>query len=246
MKKVLNDRIINMPWTEIFDSKFNFNYLENNYKNGEIEVFDMWILLKQRENTELLNSLWDRYSMYCNVYSEKDEYEIFLELVEYATKNNKKIHINWITLKKEIEFLEEYYSNMWYKREDVNCFIVDFSKVLVSVWVNIENLIWKWSDYKKYKKDIFFLPPVREAGLTKAMFKWINKWVVCNINIKNLDNYGQKFLSECLNSESILALTLAKVLYFNPLNRWFSGNIKELIIDIQEVWVWETSNYIEK
>jgi hypothetical protein len=31
--------------------------------------------------------------MFSNVYSEKDELEIFNDLFEYAIKNNKKIHI---------------------------------------------------------------------------------------------------------------------------------------------------------
>jgi hypothetical protein len=31
--------------------------------------------------------------MYSEVYSPKDELEIFLELFEYAINNNKKIHI---------------------------------------------------------------------------------------------------------------------------------------------------------
>jgi hypothetical protein len=31
--------------------------------------------------------------MFSNVYSEKDELEIFKELFDYAITNNKKIHI---------------------------------------------------------------------------------------------------------------------------------------------------------
>lgn len=235
MKEILRNKILNIAGTEKFDNKFKFNYLIPDFKNSkDIEIFDMWELLKEKENTELLHSLWNKFAMYSNVYSEKDELEIFKNLFDYAVKNNKKIHINWITLKKEIEILEEYYDSLWYKREDVNCYIADFSKVLVTVWVNIENLIWRWSDYKKYKSEIFFIPPIREAWLTKAMFKWINKWVICNINIKKLDNNWLKFLWTCLKSESILALTLAKVLYFNLVDRWFIWQKESFETDIYE------------
>jgi hypothetical protein len=49
--------------------------------------------------------------------------------------------------------------------------LVDFSIPLVTVSVKIENLIWKGSDYKAQKQNIFFIPPVRESGQNKAMFK---------------------------------------------------------------------------
>jgi hypothetical protein len=50
-------------------------------------------LLKKRENTELLNNLNGKLAMYSEVYSPKDELEIFTELFDYAIQNNKKIHI---------------------------------------------------------------------------------------------------------------------------------------------------------
>jgi len=48
-------------------------------------------------------------------------------------------------------------------REDINCFLVDFRISLVTVSVNIENLMWRGSDYKRMQNKIFFLPPIREA-----------------------------------------------------------------------------------
>jgi hypothetical protein len=39
--------------------------------------------------------------------------------------------------------LEKYYEKSGYLRKDVNCFIPDFSKTLISVSVNIENLMWR-------------------------------------------------------------------------------------------------------
>lgn len=72
-------------------------------------------------------------------------------------------------------------------------------------------------------KEIFFLPPIREAWQTKAMFKWINRWVTASIYIKELSEDKKEFLKNCLLAEHILPLTLAKVLYFNWEDIWFIG-----------------------
>jgi hypothetical protein len=92
MKKIFKDKIVNID-ENIFDNKFLFDYLEFDYKNSEVEVFDMKELLKEKENTELLNNLKGKYAMYSEVFSPKDELEIFEELFEYSISNNKKIHI---------------------------------------------------------------------------------------------------------------------------------------------------------
>jgi len=57
MKKVLNDKIVNIENTSLFDNKFLFSYLESDYISENIEVFYMSDLLKNKENTELLNNL---------------------------------------------------------------------------------------------------------------------------------------------------------------------------------------------
>jgi len=57
MKKVLNDKIVNIENTSLFDNKFLFSYLESDYISENIEVFYMSELLKNKENTELLNNL---------------------------------------------------------------------------------------------------------------------------------------------------------------------------------------------
>ena len=103
MKKVLNDRIVNIKDTDLFDNKFLFTFLKTDFKNPDIEVFDMWKLLLERQNTELLNNIWDKYAMFSNVYNEKDELEFFEKLFDYAISNNKKIHIIWVTLDEEIK-----------------------------------------------------------------------------------------------------------------------------------------------
>lgn len=231
MKKVLKNRIINIEWTALFDNKFLFDYLDTDYKSNNVEVFFIEDLLSKKKNEELYNNLDWRWAMWSEVYSPKDELEIFIELFDYAISNNKKIHIVWITLKEELDILEDYYKKEWYLREDVNCFIVDFKKVLVSVSVNIENLIWRWSDYKSNWKKIFFVPPIRESWQNKAMFKWINKGSIAGINIKNSDDLSKIFLKESIVLEKIMPLTLAKVLKYNIEDIWFSWEDKYLEID---------------
>ncbi len=223
MKKIYSDKILNITWTDLFDNKFLFSYLNTDFSNSSVEVFFMSELLKKKENTKLLWEIWDKYAMFSNVYSEFDELEIFKNLFDYAINNNKKIHIVWITLDDEIKILEEYYEKLWFLREDINCFKVDFSKVLVSASVNIENLMWRWSDYKRMWKNIWFIPPIREAWQTKAMFKWINRGVTASIYIKDFLEEKKDFLKNCLLQEHILPLTMWKVLYFNLENIGFTG-----------------------
>lgn len=215
MKKVYKDKILNIDWTPKFDNTYLFEILVPYYNNSNVEVFFMKDLLLKKENTQLLNNIWDKYAMFSNVYSELDELEIFKDLFNYAINNNKKIHIVWVTLDEEIKILEEYYTKLWFLREDINCFKVDFSVPLVTVSVNIQNLMWRWSDYKRMKKEIFFIPPIREAWCTKAMFKWITRWVTAWINFWDLDITKKEFLKNCLLNEHILPLNLAWVLWVN-------------------------------
>ena len=230
MKKIYKDKIINID-KNLFDNKFLFEYFESIELSEDIEVIYMEDLLKARKNEELFESFWDKYAMFSNVYSPKDELEIFEKLFWDAIKNNKKIHIVWVTLKEEIEILEKYYETLWFLREDINCFLVDFKIPLVTVSVKIENLIWKWSDYKAQKKNIFFIPPIRESGQNKAMFKGINRWVIAWIYINKFDSNIENFLSDCMNKEKILPIILAKVLNYNLEDIWFNWNKKELIIN---------------
>lgn len=231
MKKVYKDKILNIDWTDLFDNNFLFEYLDSDYFSKEVEVFYIWDLLRVKENTELLNNLNWKFAMYSEVYSPKDELEIFQNLFDYAINNNKKIHIIWITLKEELDILENYYKESWYLRSDVNCFVPDFKKSLVTVSVNIENLIWRWSDYKANWKKIFFLPPVRESWQNKAMFKWINRWSIAWVYIKKYDDKNIEFLENSIKNEQILPLTFASVLKYNLFDIWFNWTKKELIIN---------------
>lgn len=230
MKKVLKDKIINIEKTDLFDNQFLFDYLVLDFLNSDIEIIYMSELLEKRKNIEILEKVSEKPAMYSNVYSPKDELEIFNELFNNAIKNNKKIHIVWVTLDEEIKILEDYYTELGFMREDINCFDLDFSVPLVTVSVEIENLIWKWSDYKSMRDKIFFNPPIRESWQVKAMFKWINRWVIAWINIKNYNENIENFLWNCIREEKILSLTFARVLNYNLEQIWFKWNKKELII----------------
>ena len=230
MKKVLKNKIVNIENTDLFDNKLLFNYLELDIDKSDIEVIYISDLLEKRKNNEILKKVNEKPAMYSNVYSPEDELEIFKQLFDNAIKNKKRIHIVWVTLDIEIKILEEYYEKLWFLRDDINCFDVDFSIPLVTVSVKIENIMWKGSDYKAQKSNIFFNPPIRESWQVKAMFKWINRGVISWIYISNYNKNIEEFLSKSLIEEKILSLTLARVLYFNLLEVWFKWNKKELII----------------
>lgn len=232
MKKIFPDKIINIENTDVFDQKFLFDYLAFDYdSNHDVEVIYISDLLEWRKNEEILLKTKEKPGMYSNVYSPKDELEIFTDLFENAIKNQKKIHIVWVTLDEEIKMLEQYYTELWFMRADINCFDPDFWIPMVTVSVKIENIMWKWSDYKKMWEQIFFNPPVRESGQVKAMFKWINRWVTAGIYIENKTQEVLEFLSNSVRDEKILPLTLAKLLKYNLANSGFTWKDEELIIE---------------
>lgn len=231
MKKILRDKIINIDETNKFDNKFLFNYFDNYLNYKELEIIYLSDLLEKYKNEEVLEKVSNKPAMYSNVYSPEDELKIFNLLFDDAIKNNKKIHIIWVTLQEEIKILEEYYTQLWFMREDINCFDVDFSVPLVTVSVKIENLIWKWSDYKAQRSNIFFNPPIRESGQVKSMFKWINRGVIAWIYISEYNEKIESFLWDCIRNEKILSLTMWKILNFNLIDIWFKWKNKELIIN---------------
>ena len=229
MKQVLNNKIINKKNTDNFDNKFLFGILETKYQ--EIDTIFLSELLEERKNLEMLEKAKIKPAIYSNVYSPEDELEIFKDIFNDAIKNGKKIHIIWITLKEEIELLEEYYEKLGFLREDINCFAPNFSVPLVTASVKIENLMRRWSDYKRMGKQIFFNPPVRESWEVKAMFKWINRWVIAGIHITKHKEEINDFLSTQVKEENILPITLWKVLKYNLESIWFTWENQNLIID---------------
>ena len=220
MKMVEKDAIYTLVWTDPFEQKFCFTWVSKLQVNKDVKIIYLRDELEKYKNTDLLEKVTQKPAMYANVYSAQDELEIFNRFFEDALQTWKKIHIVGITLKEEILILEKYYAQFGFMRDDINCFEVDYSKVLVSASVHIENLIWKWSDYKAQWKNIFFIPPVRESGQNKALFTGINRGSVAWIYIKNLWEFEKNFLESCIQTEKILPLTMAKVLYYNFLDIW--------------------------
>jgi len=215
MKYVNADSIVNMPDTDVLEPIFCMPQSHIDSTQKKTKIIFLADLLAQRKNTSLEPFLATKPSMYSNMYSENDEWEIFRSLANHALTTGEKIHIVWITLQKEIAFLEEYYTKLWYLREDIHCFRVPFIQPLITASVHIENLIWKGSDYKRMGEEIFFLPPIRSASETKAMFTGINRWVIAHIHIPHFSKEILTFLENCIRNESILPLTLAKVLSYH-------------------------------
>jgi hypothetical protein len=93
--------------------------------------------------------------------------------------------------------------------------------------------MWRWSDYKANWKKIFFVPPVRESGQNKAMFKGINRWSIAGINVgaNDYSPLALNFLQTCIKEEKILALTLAKVLRYNLEEIGFKWKLERLEIE---------------
>jgi len=224
MKQILKNKIINIEKTDKFDNKFNFSVLNFSNIQDNIEIIYLSDLLEEKKNLEMLEKAQTKFASYSNVYSPEDELEIFKNLFNQAIEKKQKIHIIWITLKDETDILEEYYRKLWFFNDEMNCFDVDFSKVLVTVSVKIENLMWRWSDYRRMWKEIFFNPPVRESGQVKAMFKWINRWVISWIS-----GVDKNFFKNQILEENILPITLWKILNYNLSDfgiKWEEGDME--------------------
>jgi hypothetical protein len=92
MKKVYKDKIVNIEKTDTFDNTFQFEYL--NWENSEnVDIIFMSDVLEQRKNEEILKKVKAKPAMWSEVYSPKDELEIFEDLLEDILKNQKKTHI---------------------------------------------------------------------------------------------------------------------------------------------------------
>lgn len=231
MKQVLKDKIIDID-SNYFDDKFLFEIYDFSVwiKSEWTKIVFMKDLLEKKKNNNLLEKVKIHPAMWSEVYSPKDELEIFTEIFENAIKNQEKTHIIWITLKEEIELLEKYYDKLWFFDESINCYKVDYKIPYISASVNIENLMWRWSDYKKMWKEIFFVPPIREAWQVKSLYKWINRWSIVWIYIGNGNLSVKNFLETQIIDEHILPITLAKVLKYNYEDLWIIWKKINLIL----------------
>ena len=231
MKKIHTDKILNIEGSDHFDNTFLFEYISNIEPSEDVEIIYIRELLEKKQNLEILERVKDKPAMYSEVYSPKDELEIFTQLFESAIQNNKKTHIVWVTLWEEIKMLEAYYEKLWFMREDINAFDVDFSVPLVTVSCHIENLMWRGSDYKAQRDKIFFCPPIRESGQNKAIFKGITRWVIAAIELWEFTPEKQEFIWDCIRGEKILPLHMGKVLKYNLEDVWLEGSIQELQVE---------------
>lgn len=221
MKQILKNKIIDIDST-YFDNKFLFEIYNFSawIKSDNTKIIYMSDLLKKKKNESLIEKVKVHPAMWSEVYSPKDELEIFTEIFHESINTKKRIHIIWITLKEEVEMLEKYYEELWFFDESINCFKVDYRIPYISVSVDIKNLIWRWSDYKRMWKDIFFIPPIREAWQVKSMYKWINRWSIAWIYIENLWIEEKSFLQKSIIEEHFMSLNLAKVLNYNYEDLW--------------------------
>ncbi len=225
MKQILKNKIIDID-QNYFDNKFLFEIYDFSawIKSDDTKILFMEDLLKEKKNDTLLEKIKVHPAMWSEVFSPKDELEIFTSIFNEAIKTKKRTHIIWITLKEEVEMLEKYYEELWFFDESINCFKVNYTIPLISASVKLNNLMWRWSDYKRYWKDIFFIPPIREAGQVKAMYKWINRWSIAWIYIDKLWDEEKTFLENQIKEEHILSLNLAKVLNYNYEDLWIRGD----------------------
>jgi hypothetical protein len=93
MKKIHRDKILNIGGTDHFDNTFLFEYFSDIQKSESVEILYLKDLLEQKKNLEILERVKQKPAMYSEVYSPKDELEIFTQLFEQAISENKKIHI---------------------------------------------------------------------------------------------------------------------------------------------------------
>lgn len=216
MKQILKNKILDID-ENYFDNKFLFEIYNFSkwIKSNETKIIFLSDLLKEKKNEDLLEKVKVHPAMWSEMYSPKDELEIFTKIFEEAIQTKKRTHIIWITLKEEVEMLEKYYEELWFFDESINCYKVDYKIPYISTSVDIKNLMWRWSDYKRMWKKIFFVPPIREAWQVKSMYKWINRWSIAWIYINNLWIEEKNFLEQEIKEEHILPLTLAKVLNYN-------------------------------
>jgi predicted nicotinamide N-methyase len=94
MKQVFKDKIINID-NNIEDNKFLIKKLnwEKNISNNDFEIIFLSDLLEEKKNLEMLEKSKTKPATYSNVYSPKDELEIFEKIFNSAIENNKKVHI---------------------------------------------------------------------------------------------------------------------------------------------------------
>ncbi len=225
MKKVTRTSIINID-KELFDNKFLFSV------PTELS-FDWWVdlsvLLAQRRNEKL--DFKKDYKLWSEVYSPKDELEIFKIVFDDAVSKGKKIHVTWISLDEEVNIVKSLYNDLGYFDNELNRYEVDFQNAPITIWVNIKNIIYSFKDYKSLKEKILIIPPPREPRHQKAMITGINSQVISTISL-TWDDEEYDMLKYLIKEEKTNLSKLANNLCFNFGSRWFVFEEKELILDL--------------
>lgn len=225
MKKVYSDKIINID-ENYFDNKFIFEIPTKLEYENEVDIS---LLLKNFENKNL--DYKKDYKLWSEVYSPKDELRIFEEIVENTLKNNKKVYISNISLSEEVEIIKNLYLDLWYFNKELNYFEVDFANSLITIGVNINNLIYSFKDYKSLRDKILFVPPPREPRHIKTINAAINSKIISTISL-NWDISELMILKNIILQEKINLLQLGNCIYYNYEKIGFKNDKKEIIIEL--------------
>ena len=92
MKKIHKYSIKNIEDTNLFDNTFSIDYLQS-ISSESVKIIYIRDLLEAYKNEEILKRVKEKPAMWSNVYSPKDELEIFTKLFEEAIEKKEKIHI---------------------------------------------------------------------------------------------------------------------------------------------------------
>lgn len=227
MKQIFENKIITVGENH-FDNKFLFYLPANLSCDFEVDMAEL-LLPYKNENLDFKKD----YKMWNQVFSPKDELKIFEEIVEKTLKENKKIHLENISLIEEVQIIRNLYLDLGYFNESLNRFEIDFKNAPVTIGANISNLIYSFKDYNKLKSSIFFIPPPREPRHQKALKNALNSWVISTIKIweENKEKWLE-FLKQLISEEKINLLKLWRSLYFNYKNIWYGLDKSEIIIEI--------------
>lgn len=226
MKHLLSDRIIctDENW---FDNRYCLDVISAP-EDGE-RIVDIAKFLTLEENTAVDPAtdpkLWN------DRYPGEHEFALFLAIVTEVLENGDRVHIENISLREEIEFLDDLYRNLGYYDASENCFRVDLAEAPVTVGVNIRNLIYSTKDYKSEREGIFFIPPPREPTHPKALLAAINSGIVATISLNDEPNETE-LLRMLVLEEKMSLIRLAKVLGGNREKMGMVGERKEVILDL--------------
>lgn len=225
MKLIWEKSIVYISWDPLEDV-FRLSIPINLKCNFEINL--AWELAQFKNSnldTNKDSKLWNE------VYSPKKELEIFSNILEENLKKNQKIHISNISLFEEIELVKHIYLDLGYFNKELNKFEIDFKNAPITIWVNINNIIYSFKDYKSNWDKIFFIPPPREPRHQKAIKSWINAGIISTISL-NSKNWEDIFLTEIIKEEKINLINLANNIFYNFEKIGFEFEVEEIFLNI--------------